>query len=82
MNGGFYKKSVGDYPSDYSEGYSPSLFHAPQCLIVSRLANNSNFEHLKTYFEAFSHLGANEQARAVEWPKLVQYLQEEVKPLV
>lgn len=82
MNGVYYTKSIGDYPSGYSEGYLPFLFYAPQCLIVSRLASSPNFEKLQSYFEAVRSFGVNDKVRATEWPKLVKYLQEEVKPLV
>lgn len=76
MNGVYYTKSIGDYPSDYSEGYLPFLFYAPQCLIVSRLASNHNFEKLQSYLEAARSFGVNDQARATAWPKLVKYLRE------
>lgn len=54
-------------------------FYCPQSLIIARLANNPQFDKLMRFFEAEGHLGANQQARATEWPKLVQYLRDEVK---
>ncbi|MBH1970514.1 hypothetical protein FK216_04765 [Moraxellaceae bacterium AER2_44_116] len=53
-----------------------------QCLIVARLANNPNFENLIVSLQPTAeHLAAN-PALVTEWPKLVKYLREEVKPLV
>jgi len=64
------------------ERYKSMGFYYPQCLIIARLANNPQFDKLIRFFEAKKSFGANDQARATEWPKLVKYLQEEVKPLV
>ena len=55
-------------------------FYCPQQLIVARLANNPEYEKLRTFFEAKKSFGANDEARATEWPKLVQYLEEEINP--
>jgi hypothetical protein len=57
-------------------------FYNPHRLIVARLANNPHFEQLIIEFEKDSDWGANQAARATEWPKLLKYLREEVKPLV
>lgn len=65
-----------------------SSCYTPFALITARLANNPNFEDLAvslgTYgagsgraWGKFSHAEV-----AVAWPKLVQYLRDEVKPLV
>ena len=59
----------------------------PHCLIVARLTNNPQFEELCINLGAFGEgskrdWGANASARESEWPKLVKYLREEVKPLV
>lgn len=84
MNGVFYKNIEEHRPESYMEagGYFPNTFNAIHCIIVSRLANNPNFDQLIKYFERDNRFGANQQAYAMEWPKLVQYLREEVKPLV
>ncbi|MBK8326191.1 MAG: hypothetical protein IPL02_03740 [Moraxellaceae bacterium] len=55
-------------------------FYCPQQLIVARLANNPEYEKLRTFFEAKKSFGANDKARATEWPKLVQYLEEAINP--
>jgi|GEM_PF-3380055 len=57
-------------------------FYNPLRLIVARLANNPHFEQLIIEFEKNSDWGANQAARVTEWPKLVQYLRDEVKPLI
>lgn len=62
-------------------------FYMPHCLIIARLANNPQFEELCTSLGTYGegsnrNWGANASARESEWPKLVKYLREEVKPLV
>jgi hypothetical protein len=68
--------------------YVHSSVYAPYALIIARLANNPNFDELAvslgTYgagsgraWGKFSHAHVAEA-----WPKLVQYLRDEVKPLV
>jgi hypothetical protein len=58
--------------------------YIPHCLIVARLAGNPHFERLVDELGDvdIAEWGANAQAKATEWPKLVQYLREEVKPIV
>lgn len=56
--------------------------YAPRCLIVARLANNPRFEELAVTLAKPRSPGANEDVLPTEWPKLVQYLREGVKPLV
>lgn len=56
--------------------------YAPRCLIVARLANNPHFEELAVTLAKPRSPGANEDALPTEWPKLVKYLSDEVKPLV
>ena len=55
----------------------------PQCLIVARLAGNPHFEELvvKLGERAQGRL-ANAEVWETEWPKLVEYLRNEVKPIV
>lgn len=54
----------------------------PQCLIVARLAGNPNFEALVTSLEEKPGRFGNAMVWNEEWPKLVKYLREEVKPIV
>jgi hypothetical protein len=61
-------------------GYNSS-FYAPQRLILARLAGNPHFEELVTEFEGYVDFARNEKNRVSEWPKLVKYLREEVKPI-
>ena len=59
----------------------------PYALTVARLANNPNFDDLAISLGQF---GVGEKfwsatqkiAPSIAWPKLVQYLRDEVKPLV
>lgn len=56
-------------------------------LIVARLANNPNFEDLAVSLGQFGVGEKSWSARlkiapSIAWPKLVQYLRDEVKPLV
>jgi hypothetical protein len=63
--------------------YKSMGFYMPSIsLIIARLANNPQFDKLISFFEARKSFAANHKARATEWPKLVQYLRDEVKPLV
>lgn len=57
-------------------------FYAPQRLIIAKLVGNPHFEELVNEFESYPGFGGNEKARATEWPKLVQYLREEVQPII
>lgn len=62
-------------------------FYMPHCLIIARLANNPQFEELCTSLGTYGEgsnrsWGPNTSVRETEWPKLVKYLREEVKPLV
>lgn len=63
-------------------------YDMPYALIIARLANNPNFEKLAIdlgkygkdsgkFWGKFSYSEV-----AIAWPKLVQYLRDEVKPLV
>lgn len=62
--------------------------YMPYCLIAARLANNPNFEKLAvslgTYGAGSGRVwGKFSYVKVAEaWPKLVQYLRDEVKPLV
>ena len=82
MNGLFYNRKIGDFPRRHSNGSITlsSGFYIPHCVIISRLANNIKFEHLLEYLYALGDFGANQQASATEWPKLVKYLKENVNP--
>jgi hypothetical protein len=57
-------------------------FNSPLSLIVARLAGNPNFEELVIKRESEKDWGINQTARETEWPKLLKYLREEVKPIV
>ncbi len=58
----------------------------PYALIIARLANNPNFEDLAISLGQFGVgekvWSATRTIPSVAWPKLVQYLRDEVKPLV
>lgn len=56
--------------------------YAPRCLIVARLADNPHFEELAVSLATPRSPGANRVSLPIEWPKLVKYLREEVKPLI
>lgn len=66
----------------FKEAMQGSGVYAPRCLIVARLANNPHFEELAVALATPRSPGANRAAITTEWPKLVKYLKEEVKPLV
>ena len=56
-------------------------FYCPQQLIIARLANNPEYDKLRSFFEANKSFGANDgPKRVTEWPKLVQYLEEAINP--
>jgi hypothetical protein len=62
-------------------------FDMPHCLIVARLANNPQFEELAVSLGTYGpksgrSWGSHAPHQITEWPKLVKYLREEVKPLV
>jgi hypothetical protein len=57
-----------------------SLFY-PQRLIAARLAGNPRFEQLVEEYGQES-FGRNSDHQLTEWPKLVQYLRDEVKPIL
>ncbi|RZU45353.1 hypothetical protein EV700_2173 [Fluviicoccus keumensis] len=59
-----------------------NFFYMPHCLIVARLAGNPHFEELVLSLRKGRTPGANADAMMTEWPKLVEYLRNEVKPLV
>jgi len=54
--------------------------YCPNQLIVSRLANNPHYEKLKVFFEASKVFEPSNKELVTEWPKLVQYLEEEINP--
>lgn len=62
--------------------------YMPYCLIAARLANNPNFEELAINLGKYGKDSGkfwgkfNYSEVAVAWPKLVQYLRNEVKPLI
>lgn len=65
--------------------YYHHFFYMPHCLIVARLANNPKFEQLAidlgTYgSQSGRNWGAHVPKQITEWPKLVQYLREEINP--
>lgn len=62
--------------------YLHNIFYMPYCLIVARLARNPNFEELALSLRKCRLPGANADAMMTEWPKLVEYLRNEVKPIV
>lgn len=55
--------------------------YAPYCAIIGRLADNPNFEGLVDKLDKITGWQINTPAKATEWPKLTQYLREEVQPL-
>ena len=62
-------------------------FFMPHCLIVARLADNPQFEELAVGLGTYGpksgrNWGSHAPHQITEWPKLVKYLREEVKPLV
>jgi len=59
-----------------------NFVYKPQCLIVARLAGNPNFETLAEELAVDTGWYGNEDVWKEEWPKLVKYLREEVKPVV
>lgn len=59
-----------------------NMIHMPQCLIVARLAGNPNFEELVVKLGSTDGWYANGEYKESEWPKLVEYLRNEVKPIV
>jgi hypothetical protein len=54
---------------------------APLCAILGRLADNPDFEGLVDKLDKITGWQINTPAKATEWPKLAQYLREEVQPL-
>lgn len=54
---------------------------APYCAILGRLADNPDFEGLVDKLDKITGWQINTPAKATEWPKLAQYLREEVQPL-
>lgn len=56
--------------------------YSPRCLILARLANNPLFDELAVTLATPRSPMINKKALVTEWPKLVEYLREEVKPLV
>jgi len=62
--------------------YFHNFVYKPQCLIVARLAGNPDFEKLSHELAVDTGWHANEDVWKEEWPKLVKYLREEVRPIV
>ncbi|HEX5277539.1 MAG TPA: hypothetical protein VFW42_07720 [Fluviicoccus sp.] len=56
--------------------------YMPQCLIVARLAGNPHFEELVVTLGSTDGWYANGEYKENEWPKLVEYLRNEVKPII
>jgi hypothetical protein len=54
---------------------------APLCAILGRLADTPDFEGLVDKLDKITGWQINTPAKATEWPKLAQYLREEVQPL-
>jgi hypothetical protein len=72
----------GNINSRFTSAMQGRGVYAPRCLILAHLANNPHFEELAVTLAKPRSPGANYDAIPIEWPKLVKYLQEEVKPLV
>lgn len=64
----------------HPDEFNNAGFYTPQRLIAARLANNPQYDRLLKFCEAYKSFGANDKARATEWPKLVKYLDEEINP--
>ncbi|MBK9186463.1 MAG: DUF1566 domain-containing protein [Moraxellaceae bacterium] len=64
----------------HPDEFNNAGFYTPQRLIAARLANNPQYDRLLKFCEAYKSFGANDKARATEWPKLVQYLEEAINP--
>ena len=56
--------------------------YMPQCLVLARLADNKDFDNLSLKLFHAKKWYANSKFKDKEWPRLVKYLREEVKPLV
>ncbi|MBH1971098.1 hypothetical protein FK216_07730 [Moraxellaceae bacterium AER2_44_116] len=72
----------GDFNPRFKEKSQNRGVYTPRCLIVARLANSPHFEELAVSLAKPLWPGANRASLPIEWPKLVKYLREEVKPLV
>ena len=72
----------GNINSRFTSAMQGRGVYAPRCLILAHLANNPHFEELAVALATPRSPGANRAAITTEWPKLVKYLREEVKPLV
>ena len=57
-------------------------FQSPHSLILARLTGNPRFEEMVKIYEADVDWGANRVPKATELPKLLEYLRNEVKPIV
>lgn len=69
------------------KNYVYSYLYRPYALIIARLANNLHFEDLAVILSPHNPNGSNNWGKFAStadaaWPKLVQYLRDEVKPLV
>ena len=77
---GLDKLLNGDFNPRFKEKSQNRGVYTPRCLIVARLANNPNFDELAVNLANPLWPGANRAAITTEWPKLVQYLREDINP--
>ena len=69
-----------DFNPRFKEKSQNRGVYTPRCLIVARLANNPNFDELAVSLANPLWPGANQESLPREWPKLVQYLREDINP--
>ena len=62
--------------------YFHNYVYKPQCLIIAKLAGNKKFEELVNELSSEEGLLGNAFVWKEEWPQLVKYLREEVKPII
>jgi hypothetical protein len=70
----------GDVNERFKSNIQGRGVYTPRCLIVARLANNPRFEELAISLATPRSPGANQESLPTEWPKLVQYLREDINP--
>lgn len=56
--------------------------YSPCSLILARLVGNPRFEEMVAAYEADPNWGANRKAKVTEFPKLLDFLRNQVKPIV
>jgi len=78
---GLDKLLNGDADPRYRD-YFHNFVYKPQCIIVARLAGSPRFESLVDELGVETGWYGNAMVWKEEWPKLVKYLREEVKPIV